>query len=241
MLHARLAIENPGGNSMTREESVSDKGVRNRLLLEIGVLLSVLEVPSLLGQLVGLTARRSSAELLAYRCFTESSHLLLILYIVLVLRREVPMPRPKFDVKWDIALGVLLFCVAKVVWSLTGFISTGHAFSLGITAGAWTSPLWVLGLLALTMVLTALYQEIFMRWYLISRLEQVGLATWMAVLGSSILFGIWHLYEGQLGVIHTLSDGLLYGACFAMTRRIGPVVVAHFLWNFIIFLQMGHI
>lgn len=79
-------------------------------------------------------------------------------------------------------------------------------------------------LLALT---AGVCEEFMFRGFVIAALLRFGLATWIVIVLSSVLFGLAHLYQGKGGSIAT---GLL-GALFAMARisyhSLLPVTVWH--------------
>ncbi len=216
---------------------------KKAIILEVIVVLGVLFVPSFVQQILvantGLSMFLGTDQLLT-RFVIDCTHVLLIAYVAFGVRQAIPISKLGFDVKWDIPLGVLLFCCGRVLWLGICPLLTGKGAPLAIPIHQWDSPLWTLGLMAATVALSAFYQELLMRWYLISRLEQVGLRTWGSILASTTLFAAWHIYEGKAGVVHAFCAGILYSACFVWTRRLGPIVIGHFLWNFVAFLQVGH-
>ena len=65
--------------------------------------------------------------------------------------------------------------------------------------------------------------------YLVTRLEQIGWTPLAAVLGSALLRGSYHLYQGWGGFVGNLLMGALFGLLFLKWRRAWPFVVCHFL------------
>lgn len=90
-------------------------------------------------------------------------------------------------------------------------------------------------LLFFTCVTAGVTEELIFRGYLLPRLEILLKNTKLAILISSILFGILHYGYGTL--IHVLGP-VLMGIVFAMQyqkyRNIKIVIVAHFLWDLIV-------
>jgi membrane protease YdiL (CAAX protease family) len=80
-------------------------------------------------------------------------------------------------------------------------------------------------------------EEIVARGYLIPRLERLLRSSWAAVLGSAILFGLFHWYRGIVSMWSAFIIGLIYGIAFAWTRRLWPVVIAHSVTDFAAFLS----
>jgi membrane protease YdiL (CAAX protease family) len=133
--------------------------------------------------------------------------------------------RPAFDV-WSGAglaaivgaagIGVYLAAVALDVNRIVVPIPpTGHW---------WTIPILILGAAQ-----SGLLEEVVVVGYLITRLRQLGAAPWVAVIGSALLRGTYHLYQGWGGFAGNLAMGLFFGAIFLRWRRTWPLVVAHFL------------
>jgi membrane protease YdiL (CAAX protease family) len=88
----------------------------------------------------------------------------------------------------------------------------------------WTIPILVLGALQ-----TALLEEIVVLGYLIRRLEQLGWRTAAAVVGSALLRGSYHLYQGWGGFSGNVALGLAFGYAYTRWRRTWPLIVAHFI------------
>ena len=86
----------------------------------------------------------------------------------------------------------------------------------------WTIPILLLGALQ-----AALLEEVIVAGYLITRLEQLGWTGVWAVLGSALLRGSYHLYQGWGGFAGNLLLGLAFGWAFQRWRRTWPLVVAH--------------
>jgi membrane protease YdiL (CAAX protease family) len=86
----------------------------------------------------------------------------------------------------------------------------------------WTIPILVLGAIQ-----AALLEEVIVAGYLITRLEQLGWTAVWAVVGSAILRGSYHLYQGWGGFAGNLLLGLAFGWAFQRWRRTWPLVAAH--------------
>src|SRR5206468_12251270 len=77
----------------------------------------------------------------------------------------------------------------------------------------------------------AFAEELVMRGYLITRLEGATGSSLMALLVSSVLFAGYHVYQGWGATASIFLGGMVYGIAFLVSRRLWPVVIAHFLWN----------
>lgn len=74
-------------------------------------------------------------------------------------------------------------------------------------------------------------EELLYRGYLILRLRTLLGSQWLGVVGSALLFGGFHLYQGVPGAVLATVSGLLYGCVFTIAPRLWPLVAAHLLWN----------
>jgi membrane protease YdiL (CAAX protease family) len=92
----------------------------------------------------------------------------------------------------------------------------------------WTG---LVTLLVLSIVI-GFTEELLMRGYFFTRLEQLLRSTWAAVLLSSAIFGLMHWYGGPFTMCHAFLAGLVYAISFAWSRTLWPVVVAHAAYDF---------
>jgi membrane protease YdiL (CAAX protease family) len=89
-------------------------------------------------------------------------------------------------------------------------------------------------------------EELLWRGYLMNRLVDLQgnrtKLTWViALVGSAIIFGLGHTYQGLGGVIRITAVGLLFGAAFLTVRRnLWPVIIAHAVLDTISFVQIFH-
>ena len=72
-------------------------------------------------------------------------------------------------------------------------------------------------------------EEIVVVGYLLTRLRQMGWSDGRALGASAVLRGSYHLYQGLGGFVGNLVMGLIFAWWFQRTRRVLPLVVAHFL------------
>ena len=86
----------------------------------------------------------------------------------------------------------------------------------------WTVPVYVLVAFG-----NGLLEEIVMIGYLLCRWRQAGMATWHAVALSALIRGSYHLYQGFGGFIGNVVMGAVFGAVYAKTKKVWPLVIAH--------------
>ncbi len=92
-------------------------------------------------------------------------------------------------------------------------------------AGQWWEWPLVLGQ-ALT---SSVLEEVVILGFVLLRLSQAGLSERWAIVIAALIRGAYHLYQGFGGFIGNVVMGLLFGWLFYRWRRVGPMVVAHFL------------
>ena len=49
----------------------------------------------------------------------------------------------------------------------------------------------------------------------------------LAVVAQAVLFGLAHYRQGPTGILLTATIGLVFGAVYARTRSLWPLIVAH--------------
>lgn len=72
-------------------------------------------------------------------------------------------------------------------------------------------------------------EEIIVVAFLLTRLRQMGWRNERALLASAVFRGTYHLYQGWGGFFGNAVMGLIFGWWFQRTRRVLPLVIAHFL------------
>jgi len=79
-------------------------------------------------------------------------------------------------------------------------------------------------LLAMT---AGLCEEFLFRGFVLGALERIGLAAWLAVLLSSAMFGLAHLYQGRGGSLGTALVGTIFAVVRIAYHSLLPSVVWH--------------
>lgn len=143
----------------------------------------------------------------------------------------------------DIFIGLLL-AVLCVVFSqvatfgaaaLVGLEDTADASNTGILDDNRGSP-WLIGVIFLVVVGAPLAEELLFRG-LILRILQTSFGGVFAVIASSVLFAIphWQIDASWQETVVLLSAlcavGLVLATGAVATNRLGPAVIAHFLFN----------
>jgi membrane protease YdiL (CAAX protease family) len=88
---------------------------------------------------------------------------------------------------------------------------------------------------AAAIAVTATFEEVVFRGFLLPRLRHLTGAWWLAVAIGAVAFGLGHVYEGWTAVLQTVALGAFFGAAFLFRGRLLPVVVAHASFDVAVF------
>ena len=72
--------------------------------------------------------------------------------------------------------------------------------------------------------------------YLFTRWGQIGWSTTMVIVTSAIIRGTYHLYQGFGAFIGNAVMGVIFALFFWRTKRVMPLIIAHFLLDAVGFL-----
>lgn len=151
--------------------------------------------------------------------------------------------------------GIKVFFLSLLVFGLAiaGFI-IGSIIMANITGVPESSNLSGydylkdnIGMLLLTLggvyIVSSFGEEVLYRAFLINRISELGLATkkgtTIAVIISSIVFGLVHYEWGPMGMMQTGFMGLALGICYIkLKRRLWILILAHAYMDTILMVQM---
>jgi membrane protease YdiL (CAAX protease family) len=104
-----------------------------------------------------------------------------------------------------------------------------------------------IGMLLLTLggvyIVSSFGEEVIYRAFLINRISELGLATkkgtTIAIIISSIVFGLVHYEWGPMGMVQTGFMGLALGICYIkLKKRLWILILAHAYMDTILIIQM---
>jgi len=161
----------------------------------------------------------------------------LVCYLLWLPRRPhlgalgIDFRRPLRDFGWG---GVLALTIG--IPGLALYI-VGRAIGINATIvpSALDTYWWTTPLLVLSAIRAALQEEVIMIGYLFDRLRRVGWGPWAIILGSALVRGTYHLYQGFGGFIGNIVMGIVFGWVYQRWGRTGPLVVAHTLLDVVTF------
>jgi uncharacterized protein len=126
-----------------------------------------------------------------------------------------------------------------LVIGLPGLALYQIARVLGMNASVEPAELydtwWRIPVLLITAFANGWAEEIIVVGFLLTRLSQLRMSPVTAVVVSSVLRGVYHLYQGFGAGLGNLAMGLVFGYVYVRTGRLWPLIVAHALIDAVAF------
>jgi membrane protease YdiL (CAAX protease family) len=157
------------------------------------------------------------------------------------------------SISWREGMKVFLLSLLVFILALTGFIigSIVMANITGIPENANMGGYGYLkdniGMLLLTLagvyIVSSFGEEVIYRAFLINRISELGQgtkkSTIIAVILSSIIFGLVHYDWGPMGIVQTGFMGLALGICYIkLKKRLWILILAHAYMDTILMIQI---
>lgn len=140
--------------------------------------------------------------------------------------------RPWRQLGWSLALTAVIGIPGLALY--LGAVATG--FNLQVAASGLTETWWRPIVLILSAAGNGAAEEILVVGYLLVRLRQIGVPPTVALIGTAVLRGSYHLYQGFGGGVGNLAMGIVFALWWMRTRRLWPLIVAHTLLDVVAFL-----
>lgn len=140
--------------------------------------------------------------------------------------------RPLSDLGWGLALTTVIGLPGIGLYIGVRALGLNTTVSPANLEAHWYTFLIYLGLAAMNGAL----EEIVMIGYLFTRLRAARWSWVWIVTCSALIRGSYHLYQGFGGFIGNTLMGIIFGLFFLKTRRIWPLVGAHFLLDAFVYL-----
>jgi uncharacterized protein len=208
---------------------------------ELGLILLLAFAPSLLGLLflalgpaaTGETEAEVAPSLIGIviDLFISWSPVLVIGYLLARSRESwagIGLTRFRTgDLLMGMVLWVASFVLVLVLAQLFQFFGTREVDFLPENL-----PLWFRSLQAVLIAVTAgVTEEVVVRGYAQTRLEQLRASTALILLLPTILWAALHVYQGLGAALTIFGLGLMYAWYFQRTRRLWPLILAHVLFD----------
>jgi membrane protease YdiL (CAAX protease family) len=225
---ARNPVPRPGGSPRV-------------LRLELGLVLILAFSPGVLGLLLLALGPQGTAEVeaelvpsvvsIVFELFLSWSPVLLIGYLLVRSREGWPgigltRLRPA-----DLGMGAVLW-VASYVLVLVLATLFQHFGQREVDFLPEDLPLWFRVVRAVLLAVTAgVTEEVVVRGYAQTRLEQLRAPVALILLVPTALWGILHVYQGLGAALTIFGLGLMYAWYYHRTRRLWPLILAHTLFD----------
>jgi membrane protease YdiL (CAAX protease family) len=223
------------------------------LLLEIGVVLAVAVIPSMLYS--GLYYFQPSTQgppqhagmILFQECVKFIQCVLPLMFVLWLSKRGFGHFGIK-PVKWpsDILLAIAIFFWVHLtwiaIWYFLYFAAPDFVTSLADASNARLDQSFAdmrtpaqFAMLVPACLLIGFSEELIFRGYLQTRLRDLTGSAPHALVITSLLFGMGHIYQGTLGIFSATLLGFIFGFSFLRIRRLWPVALGHALVDIVAF------
>jgi len=108
--------------------------------------------------------------------------------------------------------------------------------SVDVVPTALDTYWWTVPVLILSALRAGITEEVIVIGYLYARLSDLGWGRWKIIVGSALLRGSYHLYQGFGAFIGNFAMGVAFGWLYTRFGRLLPLVIAHFLLDAAIFI-----
>lgn len=164
----------------------------------------------------------------------------LVLYLMWTYRRPVggvlgsmgfDLRAPLQDLKW----GFLTFAGIGIVGLAFYFAARELGINTSISAANLSAAWWTIPVLLLRAAMNGILEEVVMIGYLFTRWRQSGGGIVAIIVGSALVRGGYHLYQGFGGFIGNAVMGAIFGLIYLRTKRVMPLVICHTLLDIFAF------
>lgn len=109
------------------------------------------------------------------------------------------------------------------------FLGRELDLTVSVVPAALGTYWWTVPMLVLLALRAGLVEEVIAVGYLFARLRELAVPVWAIIVLQALLRGTYHLYQGFGAFIGNVAMGLVFGAIYARTGRLAPLIVGHTL------------
>lgn len=230
-----------GGPRPSRNPVPRPPGSPRMLRLELGLVLLLAFSPGILGLLILALGPQGTAEVeaelvpsvvsIVFELFLSWTPVLVVGFL-LARNREgwAGIGLARFRAA-DLGMGLLLWVASFILVLVLAqlFQYFGQREVDFLPEGL---PLWFRAIQAVLIAVTAgVTEEIVVRGYAQTRLEQLRAPVAVILLLPTALWGVLHVYQGVGAALTIFGLGLMYAWYFHRTRRLWPLILAHILFD----------
>jgi membrane protease YdiL (CAAX protease family) len=159
------------------------------------------------------------------------------LALIVYLLRSDPggMFRPRVRDLGTVLLALPGLLILGVLVTLLGQLSPFPASAPALVEGPLGPAAFLV--MILSCLSTGYLEEIYFRLYLFTRFKEGGIGPVKAMVVSSLLFALCHIYEGPLGALNAFLAGLLLFFIFSRRKSIHGLAWAHGGYNVFVYIM----
>jgi len=165
---------------------------------------------------------------------------LALVWYLLLKEKSLKAMGVRLPQKKDFIVAALAFSALTLIGVTISLVSAkfGETAALRQSLSPKTVTAWAV--LVISCVSSAYLEESYFRFYLFSKKEEMGLGPHRAVLVSTLLFSVCHIYEGPWGFLNAALSGVVLAYVFLRFRSLHGIAAAHALYNILAYvLQAG--
>lgn len=106
-------------------------------------------------------------------------------------------------------------------------VSRALGMSVSVEPSTQNHSWWHIPVLILLAFANGWAEEVIVVGWLMTRLQQLRVNPWVALVGTSLLRGAYHLYQGWGAGLGNAVMGLVFGYAWRRTGRLWPLIIAH--------------
>jgi membrane protease YdiL (CAAX protease family) len=141
------------------------------------------------------------------------------------------LPRWRPDLLGGLGLAALIGVPGLALYQIARVLGINASVEPAELYDTW----WRIPMLVLTAFANGWAEELVVVGFLLTRLRQLRVSPLVAVIASSVLRGLYHLYQGFGAGLGNLAMGLVFGYAYVRTGRLWPLIVAHALIDAVAF------
>ncbi len=135
------------------------------------------------------------------------------------------------DMLGGIGLATLIGVPGLALYQIARILGMNAAVEPAELNDTW----WRIPLLLLLSFGNGWAEEVVVVGFLLTRLRQLRVNPWIALVFSSLLRGTYHLYQGFGAGLGNVAMGLVFGYAWQRTGRLWPLIIAHTLIDAVAF------
>ncbi|BBY45100.1 CAAX protease [Mycolicibacterium celeriflavum] len=203
------------------------------------------------GQVVALNPRRSPFDLIdlglnlawVFQLSAWGGLAVYLLWRSGFVLETIGLGRPRWrpDVLGGLGLAALIGVPGLALYQIARLLGMNADVEPAELYDTW----WRIPVLLLTSLANGWAEEVVVVGFLVTRLRQLRVSPASAVIVSSVLRGLYHLYQGFGAGLGNLAMGLVFGYVYLRTGRLWPLIIAHAVIDAVAFvgytLAAGHL